>query len=117
MSHFTVFTTNFSQKKFLTQSLNDLNIKYLKKNKNIIIIQNTFNVPSFSFEKNIFKLNIDLEFWQQSVPFNIFIQNLQQKYNYYHILNQSQKINFLVTEKNESIYNKKLILQRYLINS
>jgi hypothetical protein len=117
MSHFSLFTTNLKKKKLLLQCLKDLNIHHLKKNKNIIIIQKNFHRPKFIFDKNIFRFNFDLEFWKQSLPFEVFIQSLQQKYNYYYILNQSKKINFLVTEKAETIYKKKLILQRYIISN
>lgn len=99
-SHFSIIPTEFNDKKLLIQSLLDIN-PYLKIDNgpdlilnyngseviaDIIIRQKNGMDIGFCLKGNSYHIVADLQFWQQSLPPDVFIKRLKQKYSINSIL-------------------------------
>ena len=115
MSHFTKIKTIIKNIEHLQNALKDMNIDYIIKGETIIIPQKNNVSLTFAWTGKSYDFIADLEFWQQTLSFEGFLQKLQKNYNYYSILEKTEKLGFIPTEKIQTTDGKfKIILQNYL---
>ena len=94
-SHFSVISTQITDKAILKKSLLDLNDQYTIYNGPTTIIgynkekiqvdlaikQDNYHDIGFRLNKNTYEMVTDLEFWQQTVPPEVFIERLLKRYS------------------------------------
>jgi hypothetical protein len=115
VSHFTTIKTVIKKLQHLKKALNEMNIKYLLKENLISIPQSNNRSLTFAWNGKSYDFIADLEFWQQDLSFEGFLQKIQKNYNYYSILDQTEKLGFIATEKVQTSDGKfKITLQNYL---
>jgi hypothetical protein len=106
MSHFTYMKTVFQNLFYLKKALNRLNIiqqeqekiitnwKSEPDNKNLVIPQsNGYNIE-FVWNKQEYELVVDMSFWKQPYPIEIFIDKITKEYAGEVSIGESQKIGF-----------------------
>ena len=93
-SHFSVISTKITDKAILKKSLLDLNPKYtiyngpvtiLGYNKenievDLVLKQDNCHDIGFKLNNNVYEIVTDLQFWQQNVPPDVFIERLVKAY-------------------------------------
>ena len=93
-SHFSVISTQITDKAILKKSLLDLNDQYTIYNGPTTIIgynkekiqvdlaikQDNYHDIGFRLNKNTYEMVTDLEFWQQTVPPEVFMERLMKRY-------------------------------------
>lgn len=94
-SHFSVISTQITDKAILKKSLLDINKQYTIYNGPTTIIgynkeeiqvdlaikQDNYHDIGFRLNKNAYEMVTDLEFWQQPVPPEVFIERLLKRYS------------------------------------
>lgn len=93
-SHFSVISTQITDKAILKKSLLDINDQYSIYNGPTTIIgynkeqievdlaikQDNFHDIGFKLNNNAYEMVTDLQFWQQNVPPDVFIERLVKRY-------------------------------------
>ena len=93
-SHFSVISTQITDKAILKKSLFDINNQYIINNGpttiighnkeriqvDLVIKQDNYHDIGFKLNKNAYEMVTDLEFWQQTVPPEVFIERLMKRY-------------------------------------
>ena len=120
MSHFTKIKTKLKRQDWLLKILQKNSISaYIDSSvsaSSIIIPQkNNINL-SFEWNGSSYDLVADLEFWQQDLSFESFLQKIQNDYNYYNLLVQTEKLGFTTSQSKENINGSTtLTLQRFTV--
>jgi hypothetical protein len=126
MSHFTNMKTRFQNLFYLEQALTKLQIPHEKENiliKNDIQNNNPINlrIPQlnghdikFCWNQKEYELVVDMSYWNQPYPVELFIDKITQQYAGEVIIAESKKIGFqpVKYQKNENGSNT-LILERW----
>lgn len=119
MSHFTNIKTRFQNLLYLEKSLNKLNIIYEQKlladsNISLIISQSNNSNIEFIYNGKEYELKVDIPLWEQSYPFETFIDKISQKYAGEVIIGESQKLGFQPIEYKQNLDGSNtLILERW----
>ena len=105
-SHFTTVNTVIKEKDLLIKSLEDLNIKVLdtpqiikdydgrKVQSHITIEQDNGQNIGFISNGKTYELVADLQFWDQSVPVEVFLERITQKYSLNCVLESADEKGF-----------------------
>lgn len=126
MSHFSSIKTQIRNLTSLKASLNDLGIQWKEGNYPIrgyqgkthqaeVVIEQENNYDiGFSWNGNEYELVADLQYWQQPLTVDSFLQRVTQGYAFHTVINESSKQGFSVTEqqKNED-GSIRLVVQRW----
>lgn len=127
MSHFTSMKTCFQNIFYLKNALIKLKIPFeteLKENlfKNniqteLIIPQKNGHDIKFCWDNNEYNLIVDMSYWNQSYPIELFVDKITQQYANEVIIGESKKLGFkpVKYQKNEDGSNT-LILERWNTN-
>lgn len=106
MSHFTTMKTRFQNLFYLERALNKLQIdhekeKNLVKSDNLIIYQTDIRIPQsnghdikFCWNQQEYTLVVDLSYWNQPYPLELFIDKIAQQYAGEVIIGESKKLGF-----------------------
>lgn len=133
MSHFTSIKTRFQNLIYLEKALCKLEITHEKQKKivdknssidevNLVIPQSNGSNILFSWNGQEYELVIDMSYWNQPYPIEIFIDKIAQQYAGEVIIGESKKLGFQPVKYKQNINGSKtLILERWnetkLINS
>ncbi len=126
MSHFSNIKTQIRNLTFLKASLNDLGIQWKEGPSSVrgyqgqthqaeVVIEQENNYDiGFSWNGKEYELVADLQYWQQPLTVDRFLQRITQGYAFHTVMNESSKQGFSVTEqqKNED-GSIRLVLQRW----
>jgi hypothetical protein len=125
MSHFSYIQTQFQNLFYLEKALNKLNIPYRQEEVvvstsglsqiDLVIPQsNDYNI-SFCWNGKEYDLVTDLSFWKQTLPHEIFLNNVSQEYATEVVIGEGQKIGFEPTQYKTNIDGSKtIVLERYI---
>jgi hypothetical protein len=92
-SHFSTIYTELKEKDILIKSLKDMNLNVFEESKvivghigeeinpDIIIKQNNGENIGFSFNGKNYEFIADLQYWDQKVPVEVFLERLNQRYS------------------------------------
>jgi hypothetical protein len=106
MSHFTNIKTRFQNLFYLERALNKLHIDYEKEEKiaymdtkidyytNIRILQSNGHDIKFCWNQKEYELVVDISYWSQPYPVELFIDKITQQYAGEVIIGESKKIGF-----------------------
>jgi hypothetical protein len=121
MSHFTYIKTRFQNLGYLKKALNKLNISYKEKFNQLKSEVSNLSIPQpngydieFAWNGQQYELVMDMSFWEQSSPIEIFIDKVAQTYATEVAVGESKKIGFqtLDFQKNKD-GSDTLILERW----
>lgn len=121
-SHFTTISTKLYNKASLLKALNDLGVQNVKtatkeetsliarghegntvQDADIVISQpNDYDI-AFSYNGESYQLVADLQFWQQSMPVDAFMEKLQQTYAVHQLVDTSAQDGFQVETVKQSV--------------
>ena len=102
-SHFSTVNTMIKEKELLIKSLNDNNVKVLdtpqvikgydgaEVQSDITIEQNNGKNIGFVFNGETFELIADLQFWDQNVPVELFLEKITQRYSLHSVLKSAKE--------------------------
>lgn len=105
-SHFSTVNTVIKEKDLLIKSLEDLNIKVLdtpqiikdydgrKVQSHITIEQNNGQNIGFISNGKTYELVADLQFWDQTVPVEVFLERITQRYSLNCVLESAEEKGF-----------------------
>ena len=106
MSHFTSMKTRFQNLFYLEKALNKLEINYDRQKKSIsnlkssgydtnLVIpqQNGYNVE-FCWNGQEYELLVDMSYWKQAYPIEVFLDKIAQQYAGEVIIGESKKLGF-----------------------
>ena len=127
MSHLTSMKTSFQKLVCLEKALTKLNIPYNRKQLqkkhprtgvqiNLIIPQSNQHDIEFNRNENSdsYELVVDVSFWAQPYPIEIFLEKVTQKYAMEHLVGESQKLGFQVIDSQKKLNEvNKLIMERW----
>jgi hypothetical protein len=126
MSHFSQIKTQLRDLTALTSALSDLGIdwkdgptdvrgyKGQTQSAAVVIEQDNGYDVGFSWNGNAYELVADLQYWQQPISVQGFINQLTQRYAYHTVLSQTTSQGFQVAEeKNQEDGSIRLVLQRW----
>lgn len=100
MSHLTKINTTIRDESLLKQTLSDLALDWKQLNdfdnsKSTYLISQSNNVDlRFIWNGQHYDLVTDVQFWKQSIPVELFLNKLSQRYAYNSIISRGQKIGF-----------------------
>lgn len=106
MSHFTNIKTRFQNLFYLERALNKLHIDHEKEDKiaymstkidyytNIRIPQSNGHDIKFCWNQKEYELVVDISYWNQPYPVELFIDKITQQYAGEVIIGESKKIGF-----------------------
>jgi Protein of unknown function (DUF1257) len=114
MSHLSSMKTSFQKLIYLEKALTKLNIRYTTKDfeekhtragaqRNLIIPQSNQYDLEFAWNKNSYELVVDLSFWAQPYPIEIFLEKVTQKYAMENLVGESQKLGFQVINSQKNL--------------
>lgn len=126
MSHFTSMKTRFQNLFYLEKALNKIEIVHERQknlvsssdsgayNINLIIPQqNGYNIE-FCWNGQEYELVVDMSYWKQDYPIEIFIDKIAQQYAGEVIIGESKKLGFQpVTYKQNNDGSNTLVLERW----
>ena len=126
MSHFTKLKTQFKNLVYLEEALNFLNIDYQTGNKliydsqlksheaNLLIPQSNNSDIGFCWNGQEYELIVDLYFWAQDCPLEVFIDKLAQTYANKTIVTESNKQGFQAIEEVKNLDGSiKIVLEHW----
>lgn len=126
MSHFTTMKTRFQNLIYLERALNKLKIYYEKKeklltNEDLISYQFDLIIPQsngydimFSWNQEQYLLVVDISYWNQPYPIELFIDKIAQQYAGEVILGESKKLGFQTIKYQENLDGSNtLVLERW----
>ena len=114
MSHFTYIRTRFQNLVYLKNSLTKLGITYKVSGTNLTMSQSNNSNLEFAWNGHEYELAVDLSFWEQPYPIEIFIDKVSQQYAAQFIIGENRKIGFeLIESKVKATGTNTLVLQRY----
>lgn len=126
MSHFSKIHTTLKDLDLLKQSLTDLSVNWDTKSQtvrgykektsfaNLVIKQNNNYDIGFTWNGFEYQLVADLQFWQQPLSVESFLDRISQRYAYNSIVKATQEQGFeTVEEVNQNNGTIKLTLQRW----
>jgi len=130
MSHFTTMKTRFQNLFYLEQALNKLQIEHQKQknlliNDNITTYQTDLRIPQsnghdirFCWNQEEYTLVVDMSYWNQQYPVELFIDKIAQQYAGEVIIGESKKLGFepIKYQQNHDGSNT-LILERWNKNN
>lgn len=107
-SHFSVISSKITDKSILKKTLLDINKNYdiydgpliinsYNNNKievDLVIKQDNYYDIGFVLEDNVYNMVTDLQFWNQSVPPNVFMERLIKQYTVNSIIDTCQEEGF-----------------------
>ncbi len=107
-SHFTYISTKLNDKDLLIQSLLDVNPNLIIDDipalvvgyngnevmADVIIRQENGMDIGFTFNQDSYEMVSDLQFWNQSVPPNVFLEKVSQRYSLHNILDSLDEEGF-----------------------
>ena len=131
MSHFTSLKTRIADGDMLKKSLEDMNVEFaVAKNEDLLTVrghrgettkaefsiqQNNGYDFGFKFNGNEYELVADQQFWQQSVPVEVFLERLTQRYSINVILNEAELQGFQVQKNQVNEYGEtKITLEQFV---
>lgn len=106
MSHFTNIKTRFQNLFYLERALNKLHIDHEKEEKiaymgtkidyytDIRILQSNGHDIKFCWNQKEYELVVDISYWSQPYPVELFIDKITQQYAGEVIIGESKKIGF-----------------------
>nr|YP_010594904.1 hypothetical protein PKF95_pgp129 [Stephanopyxis turris]WAJ57639.1 hypothetical protein [Stephanopyxis turris] len=126
MSHFTSMKTRFQNLFYLEKALNKIEIVHERQKKlvsssdssayniNLVIPQqNGYNIE-FCWNGQEYELVVDMSYWKQDYPIEIFIDKIAQQYAGEVIIGESKKLGFQpVTYKQNNDGSNTLVLERW----
>ena len=126
MSHFTSMKTRFQNLFYLEKALNKIEIVHERQknlvsssdssayNINLVIPQqNGYNIE-FCWNGQEYELVVDMSYWKQDYPIEIFIDKIAQQYAGEVIIGESKKLGFQpVTYKQNIDGSNTLVLERW----
>ena len=126
MSHFTSMKTRFQNLFYLEKALNKIEIVHERQknlvsssdssayNINLVIPQqNGYNIE-FCWNGQEYELVVDMSYWKQDYPIEIFIDKIAQQYAGEVIIGESKKLGFQpVTYKQNNDGSNTLVLERW----
>jgi hypothetical protein len=118
-SHFSILNTKLYNKEQLLKALDDLGIKNIQKSSDskieargyqgqtieadIVIPQpNDYDV-AFKYNGETYELVADLQFWQQSMPVDAFMEKVQQRYAINTLIDSSAEDGFQVEKVSTTV--------------
>ena len=126
MSHFSQIKTQLRDLTALTSALSDLGIdwkdgptdvrgyKGQTQSAAVVIEQDNGYDVGFSWNGNAYELVADLQYWQQPISVQGFINQLTQRYAYHTVLSQTTCQGFQVAEEQKQEDGSiRLVLQRW----
>jgi uncharacterized membrane protein len=122
--------TRFQNLIYLERALNKLEIQHEKKkkllsNENLINYQFDLTIPqsngydiTFSWNKEEYTLVVDMSYWNQPYPIELFIDKIAQQYASEVIIGESKKLGFQPIKYQENLDGSNtLILERWNKNN
>ena len=114
MSHLSSMKTSFQKLIYLEKALTKLNIRYNRKHFekehtpagaqiNLIIPQSNHYDLEFAWNGNSYELVVDVSFWAQRYPIEIFLEKVTQKYAMENLVGESQKQGFQVINSQKNL--------------
>jgi Protein of unknown function (DUF1257) len=125
VSHLRSMKTSFQKLIYLEKALTKLNIIYTRRyveeehtqaeaQINLIIPQSNQYDLEFAWNKNSYELVVDLSFWAQPYPIEIFLEKVTQKYVMENLVGKSQNLGFQVINCQKKLEEvTELILERW----
>ncbi len=126
MSHFSQIKTQIRNLTSLKAALSDLEIDWKSgprevrgyqgqtRPAEITIEQSNGYDIGFCWNGTEYELVADLQFWQQPIPVERFVNKVTQRYAYHTVVNQSSKQGFQVTEQKQNQDGSiRLVVQRW----
>jgi hypothetical protein len=126
MSHFSQIKTQIRNLSSLQAALTDLGIDWKPgpqqvrgyrgetRAAEVAIEQNNGYDIGFSWNGSEYELVADLQYWQQTVPVNLFLNRLTQRYAYHTVVSESAQKGFQVAEQQQNTDGSiRLVLQRW----
>lgn len=126
MSHFTNIKTQLRNLTSLKSALNDLDIDWKEgeakvrgyqgqtRTAQVVVEQNNNYDIGFSWNGEEYELIADLQYWQQPLSVDSFLQRITQRYAYHTVVNETSNQGFQIAqeEKNQD-GSIRLVLQRW----
>ena len=126
MSHFSQIKTQIRNLTSLESALNDLGIDWKSgprkvrgyrgqtTDAQVAIEQDNGYDIGFSWNGQEYELVADLQYWQQNLTVNGFLNQITQRYAYHTVMNETAKQGFQVAEtQNQADGSIRLVLQRW----
>lgn len=124
MSHFTHIKTRFQNLSYIKKALSRLNIAHEEKTltnsdikttvTNLVIPQSNGYDIEFLWNGQNYELVVDISYWKQPYPIEIFIDKVAQKYAGEAIIGESQKTGFQPSKYKQNVDGSNtLILERW----
>ena len=118
-SHFSVISTKLYNKEQLLKALNDLGIQNVQKSDDkkieargyqgqtieadiVIPQQNDYDI-AFCYNGETYELKADLQFWQQNMPVDAFMEKVQQRYAINTLIDTSSADGFQVEKVSQTV--------------
>jgi hypothetical protein len=117
--------THFQNVFYLEKALNKLDLHYKQQKSthelpqyNLVISQSNGHDITFSWNGKEYELLVDLSFWNQPYPVQIFIDKVAQNYANENVIGESKKIGFqVINAQKNSDGSQTLVLERWNSNS
>ncbi|MEB3279538.1 MAG: DUF1257 domain-containing protein [Lyngbya sp.] len=125
MSHFSQIKTQIRNLTSLKAALSDLAIDWKGSKEvrgyqgqtrpaEITIEQDNGYDIGFSWNGNEYELVADLQYWQQPIPVQVFVNKVTQRYAYHTVVSQSNKQGFQIAEQQQNQDGSiRLVVQRW----
>lgn len=126
MSHFSTVKTQIRNLTSLKSALDDLGIDWKEgpsavrgyqgqtHTADVVVEQDNHYDIGFSWNGQAYEMVADLQYWQQPLSVDGFVQRVTQRYAYHTVLTETQKQGFQVTEeKNNQDGSIRLVVQRW----
>ena len=105
-SHFSTIYTELKEKDILVKSLKDMNLNVFEESQvilgdnqeevkpDIIVKQNNGEKIGFTFNGENYEFIADLQYWDQKVPVEVFLERLNQRYSVNSVLETASESGF-----------------------
>tara|TARA_B100000161_G_C33493697_1_gene388258 strand:+ start:469 stop:957 length:489 start_codon:yes stop_codon:yes gene_type:complete len=105
-SHFSTIYTELKEKDILVKSLKDMNLNVFEESQvivgdneeevkpDIIVKQNNGEKIGFTFNGENYEFIADLQYWDQKVPVEVFLERLNQRYSVNSVLETASQSGF-----------------------
>ena len=126
MSHFTSMKTRFQNLFYLQSALNKLQIEHTTKktlvkqdnlstyNTDLIIPQSNGHDIKFCWNEQEYALVVDMSYWNQPYPLELFIDKIAQQYAGEVIIGESKKLGFEPVKYKQNVDGSNtLVLERW----
>ena len=130
MSHFTSMKTRFQNLFYLEKALNKLEINYERQKKsiqnsnstisstNLVITQQNGYDIEFCWNGQEYELLVDMSYWKQAYPIEVFIDKIAQQYAGEAIIGESKKLGFqAIKYRQNNDGSNTLVLERWNNNT